>query len=59
MTDRMAAPVEQLCQSTEAICRDYQTLSKEQMTAHQTDIMQATKTITELLDQLMENPTKS
>ena len=59
MTDRMASPVKHICQSTTAICHDYHTLSKAEMTAHQTDIMQATKTITELLDQLMENPTRS
>lgn len=56
MTDRMAAPVAQICQSTETVCRDYRTLSKAEMTVLQNDIMQATLVIIELLDQLMENP---
>jgi len=59
MTERMAAPVAKICNSTEAVCRDYDTLSKAEMTALQTDIMQATQTITELLDQLMDNPSQS
>ncbi len=56
MTDRMAAPVELLCNSTESVCNDYQSLSKQQMLALQTNIMQATETITDLLDQLMAEP---
>lgn len=59
MTDRMAAPVTKICRSTETFCHDYNTLSKAEMTVLQTDIMQATQTITELLDQLMENPSQS
>ncbi len=59
MTDRMTAPVAKICQSTETVCRDYNSLSKAEMTALQTDIMQATQTITELLDQLMDNPSQS
>lgn len=59
MTDRMAAPVTKICHSTETFCHDYNTLSKAEMTVLQTDIMQATQTITELLDQLMENPSQS
>lgn len=59
MTDRMATPVAQICQSTDVLCREYDTLSKAEMTVHQTDIMQATQTITELLDQLMDNPSQS
>ena len=59
MTDRMAAPVELLCSSTEAICRDYPTLSKDEMTALQTDIMQGSETIIELLDQLIKDPAGS
>ena len=59
MTDRMAAPVAKICYSTETVCRDYNSLSKAEMTVLQTDIMQATQTITELLDQLMENPLQS
>lgn len=59
MTDRMADPVARICSSTEAVCSNYDTLSKAEMTVLQTDIMQATKTITELLDQFMENPSQS
>ena len=59
MTDRMAAPVAQICHSTETVCHHYDTLSKAEMTALQTDIMHATQTLTELLDQLMENPSQS
>ncbi|MGX8696268.1 MAG: HAMP domain-containing protein [Prevotella sp.] len=59
MTERMAAPVAQICSSTKAVCRDYDILSKAEMTALQTDIMQATQTITELLDELMDNSSQS
>jgi HAMP domain-containing protein len=59
MTHRMTTPVGQLCNATEAICRNYHTLSKAEMTTQQTDIMRATKTITDLLDQYMENSTPS
>ena len=56
MTDRMAAPVELLCRSTDTICRDYPHLSKADMTVLQTDIMQGSETITQLLDQLIKDP---
>lgn len=59
MTDRMVAPVAKISHSTETVCREYNSLSKTEMTALQTDIMQATQTIIELLDQLMENPSQS
>ena len=59
MTDRMATPVNHLCHSTDAICRDYSNLSKNDMTALQTDIMQSSETITELLDQLIKDPVNS
>ena len=59
MTDRMAAPVEQLCQSTDAICREYPNLSKNEMTSLQTNIMQSSETIIELLDQLIKDPASS
>ena len=55
LTDRMAAPVELLCRSTDVICRDYPNLSKDDMTALQADIMQGSETITELLDQLIKD----
>jgi methyl-accepting chemotaxis protein len=59
MTAKMAAPVEQVCHSTEDICRDYTTLSKAEMTALQTDIMEGTNTIVELLDQLIIEPAET
>ena len=59
MTDRMAAPVEQLCRSTETICRDYPHLSKTDMTTLQAVIQQGSETITELLDQLIQEPANS
>ena len=59
MTDRMAVPVEQLCHSTDTICRDYHHLSKDDMTALQTDIMQGSEIITQLLDQLIKDPAGS
>lgn len=59
MTDRMAAPVELLCRSTDTICRDYPTLSKAEMNALQADIVQGSETITELLDQLIKDPAGS
>ena len=55
MTAQMTAPVVQVCQSTEEICRDYNTMTKEQMMHRQTDILQGTETITQLLDELMDN----
>ena len=48
-----------MCQSTEDICRDYTTLSKAEMTALQTDIMEGTNTIVELLDQLIIEPAET
>ena len=55
MTAQMAAPVAQVCQSTDDICRHYDTMTKEQMMRRQTDILQGTETITKLLDELMAN----
>ena len=56
LTDRMAAPIGQLCRSTETVCCDYDSLTESQMTALQGDITQATESITNLLDQLMAEP---
>ena len=56
MTNRMAAPVEQVCRSTDAICHDYSHLTKTDMTALQTNIMHGTEEITGLLDQLIKEP---
>lgn len=55
MTDRMAAPVEQVCRSTDIICRSYSNLKKGEITRCQQEILQGTETITQLLDQLMNN----
>lgn len=59
MTDRMAVPVELLCRSTDTICCDYHRLSKDDITALQTDIMQGIETIIRLLDQLIKDPVGS
>ena len=59
MTIRMTAPVEQLCRCTDTICRDYFKLSSDDMAALQSDIMQGSETITELLDQLIKDPAGS
>ena len=56
MTDRMAAPVHQMCRSTDTICRDYAQLSRADMATLQADIMRGTEEITELLDQLIKEP---
>jgi nitrate/nitrite-specific signal transduction histidine kinase len=57
MTERMATPVEHLCRITDIICSEYSRLSSTDMDLLQTGIMQATETITELLDQLTNEPT--
>lgn len=59
MTERMTEPVEHLCHNTDTICRDYSKLSKNDMTTLQTDIMQSSETIIELLDQLIKEPAGS
>ena len=59
MTIRMAVPIEQVCRSTNKICHDYADLSKEDIIALQTDILQGSETITELLDQLIKDPASS
>ena len=56
MTIRMAAPVNQVCRSTDTICRDYAQLSRADMAVLQADIMHGTEEITELLDQLIKEP---
>lgn len=56
MTDRMTAPVEQLCHSTHVICHDYPQLSKSDMAALQADITRDTEEIIKLLDQLIKDP---
>ena len=56
MTNRMAAPVEQLCSSTDTICCNSPNLSKDDMAALKADIMRGSETITELLDTPIKNP---
>lgn len=53
MTAQMAAPVEQLCQSTNIICRDFDKLKRNEMAALEVDIMNGTEKITALLDKVM------
>ena len=59
MTNRMTAPVEMLCRNADTICSNYRNLSKEEMTALQTNIMQISETITQFLDQLIKTPADS
>ena len=56
MTNCMATPVDQVCRSTNTICRDYAQLSRAQMSTLQNDITQGVNEITELLDQLIKEP---
>lgn len=56
MTERMAAPVEQVCTSTDTICNDYGELSQADVDKLEASIMAGTKEITELLDQLIKEP---
>ena len=51
MTEQMAKPVETVCKDTYSICAGYKNLSKAEMTKRQIDILEATETITLLLDQ--------
>jgi HAMP domain-containing protein len=59
MTQRMAPHVDDLCQTTDTLCRDYPQLSKTDMDSLQTDIMQGSESITQLLDQLIQDPAGS
>lgn len=56
LTDRMAAPVDAICHSTDIICHDYQRLSRAEMEELQTEVSQKSETITQLLDQLIKEP---
>ena len=56
MTNCMAAPVDQVCRSTNTICRDYAQLSRANMATLQADIMLGVEEITGLLDQLIKDP---
>jgi methyl-accepting chemotaxis protein len=51
MTDQLAQPVDTVCRNTYSICTDYKTMSKAEMAKKQINILQATETITSLLDQ--------
>lgn len=59
MTQRMAPHVDDLCQTTDSLCRDYPQLSKTDMDSLQTDIMQGSESIIQLLDQLIQDPAGS
>lgn len=59
MTQRMAPHVDDLCQTTDTLCRDYPQLSKTDMDSLQTDIMQGSGSIIQLLDQLIQDPAGS
>ena len=56
LTDRMTAPVDDICHSTEVIANDYSKLSQAEMGRLQAGIHQNTETITRLLDQLIKEP---
>lgn len=56
MSESMAAPVEQVCSSTDVICSDYAKLSQEEVEELEANIMNGTKEITELLDHLIKEP---
>lgn len=58
MTAKMAAPVDLVCRSTDDLCRDFATLSDTEMSVLQTNILNGTNTIVELLDQLIKEPEK-
>jgi methyl-accepting chemotaxis protein len=51
MTDQLAQPVDTVCRNTYSICADYKTMAKAEMAKKQINILQATETITSLLDQ--------
>ena len=59
MTQRMAPHVDDLCHTTDTLCRDYPQLSKTDMDSLQTDIMQGSESIIQLLDQLIQDPAGS
>ncbi|WP_294743828.1 HAMP domain-containing protein [uncultured Prevotella sp.] len=59
MTQRMAPHVDDLRQTTDTLCRDYPQLSKTDMDSLQTDIMQGSESIIQLLDQLIQDPAGS
>lgn len=56
MSESMAAPVERVCSSTGVICSDYAKLSQEEVEYLEANIMDGTKEITELLDNLIKEP---
>ena len=56
MTHSMSTPVEVVCRQTNALCRDYKTLTPVGMAILQIDIATAIETITQLLDRLLLSP---
>ncbi len=59
MTDQMVKPVDDVCQLTHQICKDYRTLSKVELTKIQIDMLSHTESITQLLDQLLNTPVQN
>lgn len=56
MTERMAAPVAQVCSSTDFICSNYGKLSQQDLDKLEANIMDGTRETIELLDQLIKEP---
>ena len=54
MTAQMAQPVASLCQQAEDVCRDSDTMTKEEMKLRQQAIIKDSENITQLLDKLMK-----
>ena len=59
MTERMAAPVELVCRSTNSICKTHSIMSQEDYVKHEADITKSTEEITALLDQLIKEAANS
>ncbi len=55
MTSKMSTPVKNVCQHTETICANYETLTKADMARIQIDILSATEEVTLLMDQLLNS----
>ncbi len=58
MTSQIVSPVETINRSTTIICTNYENLTKEEMTLLETDIVEASDNITQLLEQLLNLPSK-
>lgn len=56
MTNQMASPVDTISTHTQKICNDYYSLSNEEMMHLQANILSASQSITQLLNQLLNTP---